>query len=108
MRLLLIVLAAASLLGSASVEEAPQAAPAVQRLWLGADGTTLPLQTDEEVLEFLRTAEISLLLGLDNVPPMVIRKHGREDGSLQMWVEESMTEGERMDRRLDNRDEHAP
>lgn len=31
--------------------------------------------------------QLSLLLGLDNVPPAEVRKLGRSDGSLQMWVE---------------------
>ena len=36
--------------------------------------------------------ELDKLLGLGMVPPTVERKIGREDGSLQMWVEGSMTE----------------
>ncbi len=134
-----------------------------ERVWLGADGEPLPFRTDEEILEFLKTAELqdtekipvgvtaprkallekggsqahatfkdiditekrvrlsdgtrvpelrdyylyetaayqlSLLLGLDNVPPTVTRKLGRNEGSLQMWVEEAMTEGERREQGL--------
>ena len=31
--------------------------------------------------------ELSLLLGLDTVPPAVLRRLGREQGSLQLWIE---------------------
>jgi len=176
MKLCLIALISAMLLGPVSEnavpgksigapeeslwEEAPQSG---EREWLGADGEALPFRTDEEILEFLRTAEIastekipvgvtaprkallekggiqahatfkdidetakrvrlsdgtyvmelrdyymyeiaayelSLLLGLDNVPPTVTRKPGRNEGSLQMWIEESMTEDVRREQGL--------
>jgi hypothetical protein len=42
--------------------------------------------------------ELALLLGLDNVPPTTIRKVGRNEGSLQMWIEDSMTESMRRER----------
>lgn len=175
MRILLVVFSAVALLSPAfavdpldrdrgeTVSESGQEAAAIQRVWLGADGSPLPLKTDAEIMEFLRTAEISetskipvgvteprkallemdgirahatfkdvdeteervrlsdgtyvqqlrdfykfeyagyqvaLLLGLDNVPPTVIRRHGRNDGSLQMWVENSMTDLERREQGL--------
>ena len=176
MNLCLIVFTATMLLSPVFAYEAPeardgfsessigaQAPQAIERVWLGADGAPLPFGTDEEILEFLRTAELlgtekipvgvtepkqallekdgvqahatykdiditakrvrlsdgtrvmelrdfylyevaayelSLLLGLDNVPPTVIRKLGRNEGSLQMWVEEAMTEGERREQGL--------
>lgn len=169
MNICLLILAASMLLNPALENEAPSvtvAAEALQsgeRVWLGSDGKALPFGTDEEIMEFLRTAELldtekipvgvtapkqallekngiqvhatfkdidvteervrmsdgtqvmelrdyymyeyaayelSLLLGLDNVPPTVIRKLGRNEGSLQMWVEEAMTESERREKAL--------
>ena len=32
--------------------------PAAAPVWLDADGNPLPFQTDEEILEFLRTADV--------------------------------------------------
>jgi len=176
MNICLIALISALLLGPVSEHEGPgnrvgapeeivgaEAPQSEERVWLGADGKELPFRTDEEILEFLKTAEIqdtekipvgvtmpkkallekggiqahatfkdiditelrvrlsdgtrvpelrdyylyetaayelSLLLGLDNVPPTVIRKLGRNEGSLQMWVEEAMTESERREQGL--------
>ena len=40
--------------------------------------------------------ELARLLGLDNVPPATLRKlHGKK-GSVQIWVENSMTEKKRI------------
>jgi hypothetical protein len=39
--------------------------------------------------------EVSRLLGLDVVPPCVVREIGRLKGTLQLWVEEAMTEEKR-------------
>ena len=38
---------------------------------------------------------LSKLLGLDNVPPVVARKIGRDTGTLQIWVEDAMMEMKR-------------
>ncbi len=133
------------------------------RVWLDPDGNPLPFTSDEEVIEFLRTAkvirvreigqgitrpkrvllekdgirmnaafrnvneekpiaqfvtgrtevgfrdsylfepaayELSRLLGLDNVPPTIVRRIGGNSGSLQIWVERAMTEGSRKQRGL--------
>ena len=133
------------------------------RVWLDPDGNPLPFTSDEEVMEFLRTAkvvrireigqgitrpkrvlleqggirmnaafrdlneektvaqfvtgrtevgfrdsylfepaayELSRLLGLDNVPPAIVRRIGGKSGSLQIWVEQAMTEGNRKQRGL--------
>lgn len=141
----------------------PQASGASERVWIGPDGKPLPFTSDEEVLEFLRTAkvmkmkeigqgithprqvllekdgiqmravfrdvdeektmitfstgqtelmfrdnfifecaayELSRLLGLDNVPPAVERKVGGTSGSLQIWVENAMTEGSRLKKKI--------
>ncbi len=42
--------------------------------------------------------ELSRLLGMPNVPPAVIRRLGRDEGSVQLWVEEAYTETERRKR----------
>ena len=36
--------------------------------------------------------QLSLLLGLDNVPPATLRKIDNKNGSVQIWVENAMTE----------------
>ncbi len=125
--------------------------------WLGPDGQPLPFATVEEVLEFLRTAEIvsqkeltgginrplkvrlrqdgveanaifrivdiqrkrakldgkivtdfhdsyiyecaawemSRLLAIDSIPPCTKRRIQRVDGTMQLWVENAMTEKKR-------------
>ncbi len=39
--------------------------------------------------------ELSRMLGMANVPPAVIRRVGRERGSVQLWIEGSSTEADR-------------
>ena len=39
--------------------------------------------------------ELSQMLGMTNVPPVVIRRVGRDKGSLQLWIENSRTEADR-------------
>ncbi len=125
--------------------------------WRGPDGGLLPFTTDDEILEFLRDAEVvkrerlkrginkhlkvrlakdgveahavfrvtnvkkprhatggqvyldfhdsyiyecaayelSRLLGLDSVPPCVLRKVKKRQGTMQLWIEGTMTEDER-------------
>ncbi len=134
------------------------------RVWLGPGGKPLPYRTEDEVLDFMRTArvvqsdeieegvseprkvllekdgirlhaifrdvnydgrgrttiladgskvigfrdsylfevaayELSRLLGLDNVPPTVLRTIGGDHGSLQLWIEGSMSDSTRLKRR---------
>jgi len=38
---------------------------------------------------------LALLLGIDNVPPTVVRRIGATEGSLQLWIENAMTERSR-------------
>ncbi len=134
--------------------------------WLGRDGQVLPFTTHAEVLDFLRTAEItgselipgtssrplkltleqdgvqaraifrtvnverdkmvnvdpkhargfrdnylfevaayelSRLLGIDNVPPATLRTIGREDGSIQLWVEQAQGVEQRLENGIDPR-----
>ena len=137
------------------------------RHWLGPDHQLLPFRSDLEVLDFLRTAEVtareeipgslnrplkvtlvqgdvrahaifrtvdverdkmdhvqahargfrdcyvyevaayelSRLLGIDNVPPAVMRTLDGEQGSLQLWVEEAMGVRERLAQGIDARHE---
>ncbi len=44
--------------------------------------------------------ELDKLIGLDLVPPTVERSFGRTTGSLQLWVEGSMTEADRKQKKL--------
>lgn len=138
---------------------APSAArPATPREYLDRDGSPLPFESEEEVLDFLRTAEVigvkelssgstrplrlelerdgvraravfrnvdkrrerlrmrdgrsyavfydraihevaayqlARLLGLDMIPPTVIRKYGGREGTLQLWVERARTAKQR-------------
>lgn len=140
---------------------APRAAG--PNVWYDPDGKPLPFKTDEEVLEFLRTAkvvsmktapkgvthprqatlekeglrmhamfrnfseekdmaqlasgqrelnfrddyifepaayELSRMLGMDNVPPAVLRSVSGEKGSIQAWVENAMDEGKRLKEKI--------
>ncbi len=43
---------------------------------------------------------LSKLLGLDSVPPVVERKIGRDKGTLQVWVENTMMEKERRSKKI--------
>ena len=133
----------------------------VQRVWPGPDGEPLPFQDDDEILEFLRSAQIvsterlpegvtqprqallefdglqvhatlkdidetyqrqrmtdgtfvmelrdyyvfeqvayqlALVLGIDSVPPTVLRRYQRNESSLQLWVYGAMTENDRYER----------
>jgi hypothetical protein len=135
-----------------------------ERVWLGLDGKALPFKTDEEVKDFLRTAEVvssetiqrgitkpskillkkdgvemhatfrdvdlfeaewrgakgtvrknfrdsclfecaayelSLLLGLDTVPPVIVREINGKQGTLQIWLENAITEQMRKDHEID-------
>ncbi|HSR68122.1 MAG TPA: hypothetical protein VLU25_09275 [Acidobacteriota bacterium] len=132
-------------------------------VYLGPDGTPLPFQSEEEVLEALRTGEIvsiekvgigvtgvekvlldkdgvrlhavfrdvriykprffeddgsitvhfrddyifelaayrlGRMLGLDNIPPVVERKIGYRQGTLQLWIEEAVMEKARINDKL--------
>jgi hypothetical protein len=139
---------------------APAAAPVAAMRWTDPDGKPLPFRSEDELLEFLRTAEVkstktltggvtfptklllekdgiradaifrdineqratpisgggrnelffrdsyvfepaayelSRLLGLDNVPPATLRKLRAKNGSVQIWVENAMTERGRIE-----------
>lgn len=45
--------------------------------------------------------ELSRLLGVPNVPPAVVRRLGRDEGSVQLWVEDAYNNAERRERPLE-------
>lgn len=155
---------AAELARAAGPASAAAPVPAAAMRWTDPDGQPLPFKTDEELLEFLRTAEVkkekelstgitrplklllekdgirasaafrsiseekrnvkfasgksdmvfrdsylfepaayemSLLLGLDNVPPVTLRRHHNMTGSVQIWVEGAMTETDRRKNKIE-------
>lgn len=47
--------------------------------------------------------QLATMLGLNNVPPAVLRKVKGQDGSVQIWVEQAMTEAKRLKTK-----QHAP
>lgn len=174
--LLVAVLAATQARAAASQEATPGAGiaeartpvPAASMRWTDPEGKPLPFASDEELLVFLRDADVksekelsggitfprkvllekdgvranavfrdvheeklqanmangrselffrddyifepaayqlSLLLGLDTVPPATLRKlHGKK-GSVQIWVENSMTERKRVEEKIQPPDE---
>jgi hypothetical protein len=55
-----------------------------------SDGTYIIELTDYYMFEYA-AYEVALMLGLDSVPPTVIREHEGAEGSLQMSIEGSMT-----------------
>jgi hypothetical protein len=144
------------------------AAPAAGMRWTDPDGKPLPFRSEDELLEFLRTAEVksekhlssgvtfptklllekdgiradaifkdineekaapsfgggrndlyfrdsyifepsayelSRLLGLDNVPPATLRKLHASNGSVQIWVENAMTDKKRIEDKIRPPDE---
>ena len=50
--------------------------------------------------------EMSRLLGMDNVPPTVERKFNTSRGSAQLWIENAMTERERLEKKLEPPDQN--
>jgi hypothetical protein len=143
--------------------DAPALAASQTTAWIGPDGEPLPFTTPQEVLDFLRTAEVesiqdipvgvtqpkrlllakgalrskavfryvditeqrrrlstgkfvmffrdnymnevaayelSRLLKMDKIPPAVPRNVDGQDGSVQMWVENTMMETERRDQEI--------
>ena len=158
----------AAALVAAAIGEARAATPAAAMRWTDPDGKPLPFRSEDELLEFLRTAdvksekhlsggvtfptklllekdgiradaifkdineekaaptfgggrndlyfrdsyifepaafELSRLLGLDNVPPATLRKLHANNGSVQIWVENAMTEKKRIQDKIRPPDE---
>jgi hypothetical protein len=136
----------------------PGQEPESGRIWIGPDGKRLPFHSGDEIVDFLRTAdiiatkriyvginttikmtlkkdgivaraafrtvheeklrktlptgtvlnfkdsyksevsayELSRLLGIDNVPPATLRRWNNEDGSIQLWIEQTQMEIQRL------------
>lgn len=64
-----------------------------------ADGTYFQKLRDYCGFE-VAAYQISLMLAMDNVPPAVHRRIGRDDGTVQIWVEGTMMESERIEQEL--------
>ncbi len=64
-----------------------------KRKWKSKDGIKLNFR-DSCFFE-IAAYEMGLLVGLDNIPPVVAREIKGKKGSLQAWVEEAMTEKSR-------------
>jgi hypothetical protein len=64
-----------------------------KRKWKSRDGIKLNFR--DSCLFEIAAYELGVLLGLDVIPPVVERKIKGKEGSLQAWVEESMTEKSR-------------
>lgn len=66
----------------------------VQRDRVKIEGKTYRAFRDSALFE-CAAYELSRLLKIENVPPCVRRKFEGEDGTLQLWIEEAMTELDR-------------
>jgi len=87
--------------------ESPQASPPaagapVERSWLDANGDPLPLRTDEEVEEFLRTAPVKELEGISRGVAGA-RKALLQKGDIKMHAVFRTVTVEERERRLQNR-----
>ena len=63
------------------------------------DGTTFAGFYDRYSAE-CAAYELGRLLRLDSIPPAVLRRVGDQNGSVQLWIEGAMTEGDRAERSL--------
>jgi hypothetical protein len=63
------------------------------------DGT-FHMKLHDSALFEVAAYRLAVLLGLDNVPPTVVRSIGHDTGSLQLWVDDAMSERERRERDL--------
>jgi hypothetical protein len=69
-----------SLASQASQKPEVPASPSPARIWLDADGRPLPFKTDEEVMEFLRTADVrqmkTISEGVTHPQKVLLEKNG--------------------------------
>jgi hypothetical protein len=59
-----------------------------------SDGRLRQRLRDSAVLE-VAAYKLSIMLGMNTIPPTVERRIGREQGTLQLWIENAITETER-------------
>lgn len=64
-----------------------------------AEGPTYMRFYDSAIFE-VAAYELGLLLGLDNIPPAVVRRVDGRRGSVQVWIERGFTDGDRIEREL--------
>lgn len=69
----------------------------VRRQQVKVDGVVYRNFHDSYIYE-CAAYELSRWLGIDNVPPCIVRQVGDRQGTLQLWVEEAMTEADRRQR----------
>jgi hypothetical protein len=67
--------------------------------FVGAAGTTELFFRDSYLFE-MAAFELSRLLGIDFVPPTILRRISGQDGSLQVWVENALDEGGRLQKKV--------
>jgi len=65
------------------------------------NGGNVYLDFHDSYLHECAAYEVSRLLGLDHVPPCVVRDLDRRRGTLQLWIENAMTEEKRRQRGLE-------
>ena len=70
-----------------------------KRKWGSKQGVKMDFK-DKYIFE-IASYELGKLLGLDNIPPVVLRKIDGKDGSLQAWVEETMNEDDRLKQKIE-------
>lgn len=63
------------------------------------DGRRIRNFRDSYMLE-IAAYEMAQLMGIDAIPPVVERRIGGEDGSVQVWVEQAMTETKRQEEKV--------
>jgi len=69
----------------------------VRRIW---HGDRFHMFFHDKAVAEVAAYRLARLLGLDTVPPAVVRSLGGQRGSLQMWLEGAMTNRQRLERRL--------
>jgi len=73
-------------------------------IFRGAAGTTEMFFRDSYLFE-VAAFELSRLLGLDFVPPAILRKYASQNGSIQVWVENAMDDAGRMRKKINPPDQ---
>jgi hypothetical protein len=68
-------------------------------IFRGVNGTTELFYRDSYLFE-VAAFELSRLLGLDFVPPAVLRNYNGQKGSVQVWIENAINEGDRVHKKI--------
>ena len=67
---------------------------------LKSPGKELFTNFADDALFEISAYRLGKLLGLNSIPPTIPRKVGETEGSMQLWIEEAMTERKRLERNL--------